>query len=291
MMSGRHGVEDPAEDALSSYRLLPAGPTATVVVVLAATAAVGWFLTARQAWSMSDMATGLGQVGHLMPDTMGVVVFFTMWVAMMVAMMCPSLGPVVLAHRNMLRHRREGAASTVAFVAGYLAVWSAAGVVYLVPYLWFRRLPAEAAGSRWLPALAGAVLVAAGAYQFTRRKNHCRRSCASPQAFVADNDTGPGLGRAFRTGAINGVHCLGCCAGLMAVLLVVGLMNLVWMAALSVVFFAEKHWRRASGLGQLVGATLIAVGLVVAVWPNVLPKISGTRPTPSNVSDMGTMKM
>ncbi len=221
-----------------------------------------------------------------MADTMAVTGFFVMWVAMMAAMMCPTLAPVVLAHRAALRRRNEGLFSSVTFVAGYLTVWSLVGLVYLVPYLWFRGLPVDAGSSRWLPVLAGAIPVAAGAYQFTRRKALCQEACSSPQAFVAGNDSGPGAGKAFML--TNGRHCLGCCAGLMAVLLVVGLMNLVWMVALSLVFLAEKHWRRASGLGRAVGAGLIVLGLVVAIWPVVLPPISGTsdKPPPAGMGDM-----
>ncbi len=291
MSENQSVAEGPFEAAVSSYRLLPARSTAAIVTALLAVAAAGWVYTISRADSMSDMVTGLGQVGHLMPDTMAVTGFSAMWVAMMAAMMCPTLAPVVLAHRAMLRRRNEGLASSVGFVAGYLAVWWLVGLVYLLPYLWFRGLSVDAGGSRWLPALAGAVLVAAGAYQFTRRKAHCQESCSSPQAFVADHDAGRGVGGAFRTGAANGRHCLGCCAGLMAVLLVVGLMNLVWMVALSLVFLAEKHLRRSSGLGRMVGAALIVLGVVVGVWPTVLPPISGTSDKPPPMSDMGGMKM
>jgi len=284
-------ASDEPEAPLSSYRLLPPSPTVAIVTALVAIAAAGWLYTIYQADSMSDMVTGLGQVGHRMPDTMGIVVFGVMWVAMMVAMMCPTLAPVVLAHRAVLRRRHEGVGATVAFVAGYLTMWWLVGLVYLVPYLWFRNLPAGAGDSRWLPALAGAILVAAGAYQFTRRKSHCQQSCAAPQAFVAGHDPGPGTLAAFRLGVANGTHCLGCCAALMAVLLVVGLMNLGWMLALSLVFLAEKHWRRAHSLGRAVGATLIVVGLAVAIWPDVLPTISGTSPTSKPPTNMQNMKM
>lgn len=281
---------DKPEAPLTSYRLLPPSPTAVIVAALAVLAAGGWLYTVRQADSMSDMATGLGQIGHRMPDTMSVVVFGVMWVAMMAAMMCPTLGPVVLAHRALAQRREEAMGSTVAFVAGYLGVWWLVGLVYLIPYLWLRHLPASAGDSRWLPALAGAILVAAGAYQFTHRKSHCQRSCASPQAFVTGHDPGPGTAGAFRLGVSNGIHCLGCCAALMTVLLVVGLMNLGWMLALSLVFVAEKHWRRAVGFGRVVGALLIVIGLAVAIWPDVLPTISGTSPTskPSNMNNMKT---
>ncbi|MGI9022668.1 MAG: DUF2182 domain-containing protein [Acidimicrobiales bacterium] len=290
-MNARAAARDRPEAALSSYRLLPVRSTVGIVAGLLAISAVGWIYTIGEADSMSGMVSGLGQVGHLMPDTMGIASFFAMWVAMMAAMMCPTLGPVVLVHRAVLRQRHEGLGATVAFVTGYLAVWWLAGLVYLLPYLWFRDLAPATGDSRWLPWLAAAVLVTAGAYQFTRRKTHCRESCGSPRMFVAGHDRGPGTGAAFRLGVSNGLHCLGCCAGLMAVLLVVGLMNLVWMVALSVVFLAEKHWRRAPGLGQVVGAALIVVGLAVAVWPDTLPTISGTRPKPSNVTGMGDMKM
>lgn len=259
-----------------------------VSVCLVAIAAAAWLVTVRQAGSMSNMVNGLGQVGRRMPNKMGIAAFLGMWAAMMAAMMSPTLAPVVLAHRLVLRRREEGIASTVAFVAGYLAVWWLVGVAYLLPFLWFRGLPADAADSWWLPAVAGTTFVLAGAYQFTRWKAHCQGTCCAPLAFVLDHDPGNGVARAFRVGMSSGAHCLGCCWALMAVLLVVGLMNLVWMIALSLLFLAEKHFRRALSLGRVVGVALVILGLAVMLRTELLHTISGARAKAAPMGNMGT---
>jgi len=90
--------------------------------------------------------------------------------------------------------------SSAAFVAGFLAVWSAIGAAYLLPFLWFRSHAADASEPWWLPVVAGAILVLAGGYQFSRRKAHCQGACCAPVTLVLDHDAGTGLTSALRTG-------------------------------------------------------------------------------------------
>lgn len=266
---------DPAAPPRSTFSLLSRRVTVGVVAWLLALAGVAWLATVWQAASMAEMASGLGQVGARMPSDMTAPLFLAMWVGMMVAMMFPAVAPMVLAHRSVVLHRGEGRAPTVAFVAGYLVVWSVVGIVPLACLLAFRELAAEAAESRWLPTLAGLILVGAGAYQFTRWKAICLRWCRSPIGFVMTHDFRTGSRGAFRAGLAHGGLCLGCCWALMGVLIVVGLMNLVWMAALSLIFLAEKNWSRGVGLTRVVGTAMVILGLAVVLNPDVLPDISG----------------
>lgn len=180
----------------------------------------------------------------------------------------------------MLRQREEHILSSAAFVTGFLAVWAIIGVLYLLPFLWFRDLAAEAAGAWWLPVLAGLILALAGAYQFSRRKAHCQRACCAPVTLVLEQDAGTGTINAFRTGLHHGIHCLGCCWALMAVLLVVGLMNLVWMIGLSLLFLAEKNWRGGLVVGRVAGVALMVLGAAVVVSPDLLHAISGASADP-----------
>jgi predicted metal-binding membrane protein len=186
---------------------------------------------------------------------------------MMVAMMFPSVAPITLAFASVTRSRGDGSLPAAAFVAGYLAVWTAAG---LVP------LAVLQAGSHvmlpdWLPRLGGAVIALAGVYQFTPLKNVCLRACRSPLGFVMTHDFGGGSTSAVRAGAAHGLYCLGCCWALMAVLAVLGLMNIAWMAAFAVVFFLEKNWRQGELLSRVVGVACLAGGLAIAAWPALLP--------------------
>lgn len=271
----------------AQYRLSPPSRTATTVLSLALVSGLAWVLTVHQAGSMSGMVMGLGQVGHRMPNHMGMGSFARMWAPMMVAMMAPAVGPAALSHRRALAGRGQGVAPSVAFVGGFLVVWAVVGALYLIPYLWFRQLPVSAGASRWVPLLAGAALALAGAYQFTSRKRHCQETCGAPVTGVGDHDGGVVGG--LRTGVTHGVHCLGCCWALMVVLLVVGLMNLVWMALLTLVFVAEKHWPRKPALRGLVGVLLLIVGVAVMVSPSVMRTVSGTSGGPPSMSNMSGM--
>ncbi len=259
---------------MSGYRVLEWRLTAGLVAWLLALAAVGWAVTVRQATGMHGMALGLGQVGGRMPADMSWLVFLGMWLGMMAAMMLPTVGPVVLMHHDVTRRRGDGLLSTVAFVGGYLLAWTAAGLVPLVVYLWFRGLSSDAAGSRWLTVAGGVTLVVAGAYQFTAWKAACARACRSPLSFLMTHDFGRGWRGALRAGAGQGLWCLGCCWALMAVLVVVGLMNLVWMVAISLVFLAEKHWTRALQMAKVIGVGLVVLGTVAVIDGDVLATVS-----------------
>ena len=268
-------LETRSDTPRSTYSLFSQRVTLVVVGVLVGLAAAAWWSTVRQATSMSDMVSGLGQVGVRAPNDMTIPIFMGMWVAMMVAMMFPTVAPIVLAHRLVVKRRGQGETPTVAFVFGYLVVWSLIGVIPLAGFLAFRNLSASAADSRWLPSLAGGILIVAGAYQFTRWKAVCMKACRSPMSFLMTHDFGGGSRSAFRAGLSHGAYCLGCCWALMAVLVVVGLMNLVWMAAIALIFLAEKNWKHAVGLTKVVGAVLVLVGIVVIVSPGILPTLSG----------------
>ena len=244
-------------------------------VTLTGLAGVAWYLTARQAGQMAGMVTGLGQVGSRMANDMTVPLFVAMWLSMMVAMMFPAVVPMVLAHRMVVRSRGEGMTATVSFVAGYLATWTVIGVVPLGAFLAFRGLSANAATDRWISLAAGGILIGAGLYQFTPWKGRCLRACRTPFGFILEHDFGGGARSAARAGVSRGTWCLGCCWALMAVLLVVGLMNLTWMALLSLVFLAEKNWRHGVGFTRLAGSALPALGVAVMVHPGLLLTVSG----------------
>jgi predicted metal-binding membrane protein len=236
-------------------------------------AALAWALTVRFASEMSGMAMGLGQIGIRMPMAIGAPVFGGMWLTMMVAMMFPTMGPMVVAHRMVTRGRGEGWTSTLTFVAGYLVVWTAAGALPFAALLAFAKLPAGPAP--WIAPLAGAVLFAAGVYQFTPLKTICLRACRSPIGFILSHDFRTGARGAFGAGLAHGAFCLGCCWALMAILVVLGIMNLVWMVALSTVFLLEKNWRGGIALSRIVGISLAIIGIAIILRPEILTTLSG----------------
>ncbi|TMK81412.1 MAG: DUF2182 domain-containing protein [Actinobacteria bacterium] len=255
----------------SAFTVLQRRVTFGVVGVLIALAAVSWWRTLGSAHDMSGMVQGLAQVGRDMPFDMSAGLFLSMWVAMMVAMMFPTIAPIVLLHRSVVRRRGEGAAPTVAFVAGYLAVWSIIGVVPLFALVGFRHI---AHASTWVARAGGGVLVVAGLYQYTAWKMACLKACRSPLSFLMTHDFGRGPRRAFRVGVSHGAYCLGCCWALMAVLFVVGLMNLAWMAGIAIIFLAEKNWHRGVGLMYVVGALVALLGIAVIAHPGLLSSVA-----------------
>jgi predicted metal-binding membrane protein len=224
------------------------------------------------------MVSGLAQVGGAMSFDMAAPVFLAMWVTMMVAMMFPTIAPIVLLHRMVIRRRGGGVTATVWFVAGYLLVWTLTGVVPLVALLAFRDLTAD---SMSIARACGVVLLVAGAYQFTPWKQACLRACRTPLTFLSTHDFGHGLRGTLRAGISHGAYCLGCCWALMAVLFAVGLMNLAWMAAIAVVFLAEKNWRYGVALTRTVGTATALFGLVVLVYPEVLDRVATTAVMPA----------
>lgn len=266
-MPGKDSMH-PALDALSWRAYL------AVVIALLAVSLLAWQSTIDQSISMRGMVMGLGQIGWLAQGDMGALVFLGMWVTMMVAMMLPTIAPMVLAHLAVTRQRERGVHATLAFIAGYLLVWSAIGLLPFLAYKAIAQIDGDGGPPAWLATLAGAILVTAGAYQFTRWKRVCFDHCQSPLAFAATHDFGGGAIGALRSGALHGAFCLGCCWALMAVLLAVGLMNLVWMVAIFAIFVVEKTWRHGLVVAKIAGIALIALGIAVMARPALLATIS-----------------
>lgn len=274
-------VTAPPEDTpRSAYRVLERRATVTTAAGLLALAGLAWWRTVGQSHTMSAMVQGFAHVGVAMPFDMTAPVFMAMWTTMMIAMMFPTVAPIVLLHRLVTRRRGEGLAPTFAFGASYLVVWSLAGLVPLAVLLGFRQATHDSA---WLDRAGGLVLLLAGAYQFSRWKTTCLRACRTPLSFLMTHDFGGGLAGAVRVGLSHGLYCLGCCWALMAVLFTVGLMNLAWMAGIAVVFLAEKNWRHGVGLTRLTGIATVLFGVAVLIHPSVLATVApfnATSPMP-----------
>lgn len=190
-----------------SYRQIERGTLVGTVAVLLGLAAASWWLTVDNARSMSAMVRGLADIGRAMPLDMSAVLFMSMWITMMVAMMFPTVAPIVALHRMVMRRRGAGVVRTIAFALGHLAVWASLGVIPLLLLYGFRSATEPSAG---IGRVAGVVLLLAGAYQFSRWKDTCLRACRSPLTFLATHDFGAGNAGAFRVGVAHGLYCAGC---------------------------------------------------------------------------------
>ena len=203
--------------------------------------------------------------GMAMPPPFGWATAVAMWWVMMVAMMTPSVAPLVLLYGRVLRHHRGDPASprlapSIYVVAGYLAVWLAFSVAAATMQLFIQRIGFMSSTmlSSSSAAFSAALLALAGAYQLSPLKSACLAHCRGPVELLTRHWRA-GRGGAFRIGVVHGAYCVGCCWMLMALLFVGGVMNLAWIAALAVLVLVEK----LAPAGPFVGR---ASGLVLLVW-------------------------
>jgi predicted metal-binding membrane protein len=180
--------------------------------------------------------------------------FLAGWTVMMAAMMLPSVSPLAIVYHRSSRDR----AGSVALAIGYLLVWVATGIAALAVV---RAVDVEMLG----PQAVGAIVALAGLYQLTPLKTACLRRCRSPIDFLMQRWR-RGRRGALRLGAEHGVYCVGCCWGLMAVLVVAAAMAPVWAALIALIVFAEKvlPWgvtaARALGVVAIVAGAAYAIG-------------------------------
>jgi predicted metal-binding membrane protein len=234
-----------------------------LVALLIALAAVAWWATAdRMAGMDAGPGTALGALGW----------FVGVWIVMMAAMMLPAVAPTVALYERMARRRWSGA--SVLFAAGYLLVWSAAGLVAYGVFALGRDVLGDQlawdAGGRWV---AGSVLVLAAVYELTPLKHACLAQCRSPLGFLLGSWR-DGRRGAIEMGARHGAWCLGCCWALMAALFALGVMSLTWMALVAALITAEKTlpWGRPLTYG--IAALLLVTGIAVVAAPDAVPGLT-----------------
>ena len=187
---------------------------------------------------------------------------------MMAAMMLPSAAPLVLLYRAAGADGRV--ANTVPLVAGYLVAWAVFGAFV---YATQQALGAVVLASPTLadasPYAVAGILAIAGVYQFTPLKLACLRECRSPLDFLMHRWRGAGAFDALRLGVEHGAYCVGCCWGLMAVLMVAGSMSLIWVVFIALVVFVEKLMPFGERGAQFTGAGLGLLAALVALHPYV----------------------
>lgn len=190
------------------------------------------------------------------------LLLFVMWTIMMVAMMLPSATPMILLFEHVAEQRRSRGrphASTAVFLLGYLLVWTAfSAVATLGQWALHRSALLSPMMVSTSTALGGGLLIMAGVYQWTPLKRACLKSCRSPLGWLTtqwrEGPTG-----ALLMGLRHGGFCVACCWALMALLFVVGVMNLLWVAALAALVLLEKTLPRGIHAARVLGALL-------AVW-------------------------
>ncbi len=192
--------------------------------------------------------------------------YVAMWWVMMIAMMVPAAAPTILLYATVHRSgRATGRPQVGAFVAGYLSIWLVFSIAATLVHYLLERLGAMSAMTMALGSRppAGGLLIAAGLYQLSPLKQTCLSHCRSPAAFISRHGK-PGWSGAVRLGMIHGAFCVGCCWLLMAILFVGGVMNLAWIAALTLLVLAEKLFPAGPWVSRGTGLILIVWGAVTA---------------------------
>lgn len=231
-------------------------------------AVIAWLLLARSATVMADMQAG-GSLGVWMQAMMrphGALAYlaasFTMWSLMMVAMMVPAALPLLAVYRRV-RPPENTATAPGLLIAGYLGVWLGFSLLAAAVQLLLHRHGLIGGMTLALaPRAAGALLLAAGAYQLTPLKEACLTHCRSPLGFLLAHWRSGRLG-ALRMGAAHGLFCLGCCWLLMLLMFAGGAMSVATMAALTLLICAERLLPAGPWVSRLPGALLIAAGLAL----------------------------
>jgi predicted metal-binding membrane protein len=214
--------------------LAGAGPAATAAA-LVATLGLAALCWVVSVWQMTGMNMGTA-------TPLGSFGFFiALWAAMMAAMMLPGAAPATLR-----RAQAGGVRAVPLFVGSYLAVWALAGVlVYVVD---------RPHGT----LVAGVVTIAAGIYEFTPLKRHYRQRCRET--------TNTGLGF--------GLCCAGSSAGLMAVLVAVGVMSVPWMVVIAVIVLAQKLMPPLAAVDMLLALAITGLGVWIVVMPASVPGLA-----------------
>jgi predicted metal-binding membrane protein len=207
--------------------------TAAALTATLGLAAVSWVVALQQMNGMDmGVATPLGSFA----------LFVALWMTMMAAMMLPGAAPAA-----MRRARANGRVRAVLlFVGSYLGVWTLVGIAVYPLY--------RPHGS----AAAGALVIAAGVYEFTRLKQDCRRRCRE----------------GVRSGFAFGLYCVGSSMGLMLMLVALGVMSVTWMSVIAVLVLAQKLLPPRAAVDVPLALAIIGLGVLIVIAPSLVPGLT-----------------
>jgi predicted metal-binding membrane protein len=266
------------------FALLFAGSTTLTIVWCASMSAMG--MPMPGGWTMS--MAWMRMPGQTWPGA--AVSFFGMWVLMMVAMMLPSLVPMLRRYRQAVGRTGETRLGLLTVLAGvgYFFVWTVFGVAAFPLGVALAAIEMhQPALARAVPIAVGVVFLIAGALQFSAWKARHLASCRETSAFARAGvsasygetspkrppaaEAGPRRGRtlpddaatAWRHGVRLGLDCSCCCAGLMAILLVIGVMDLRAMAIVAAAITVERLAPAGERVARAIGAVVVGAGLLL----------------------------
>ena len=257
---------------VGAWRSIPRLDRLGVVSTLVAGTTLAWIYLFRLAGDMGGSSMPMTAIQVRPWEAADFILIFLMWAIMMVGMMVPSAAPTVMIYAAIARKAtrdRTVVPPTAVFISGYVVLWTSFCVLATLAQ-W--GLDQAALLSPMMvttsPAIGSGLLIAAGVYQITPLKRACLKHCRSPMHFISEHWRS-GTAGAFRMGLEHGVFCVGCCWVLMGLLFVGGVMNLLWIAAITAFVFAEKLIPLPDSPmpARLTGGAMILGGLIVlAMW-------------------------
>jgi predicted metal-binding membrane protein len=196
------------------------------------------------------------------------ILLFLMWLVMMIAMMTPSVSPLILVFATINRQRKQQDhpfVKTAFLMAGYFLVWAAFSLVATALQWLLQQLSLLNPDMKTTGKIFGSIiLITTGIFQFTPLKQTCLARCRTPLNFVLQHWK-EGKQGALKMGIENGFYCLGCCWLLMALLFVTGIMNLLWVSIIALFVLIEKILSRIKWIPYLAGIVLILYGILLLV--------------------------
>jgi predicted metal-binding membrane protein len=244
---------------------------AIVLASIAGITVLAWIYLAGMAQNMSDMAAMMDMPD--MPDmpmpspVEQFVLVATMWAVMMVGMMLPGAAPMILLYTAVQRQQgRRPVLTSGVFGAGYLLVWGGFAIAAAAVQVLLTHMALLSSSLTFVsPYFVGGAFLFAAAYELSPLKGRCLAHCRSPFAFIAQHWRS-GLVGALRMGAVHGAFCLGCCCVMMLLLFAVGVMNLLWVAALSVLVLLQKVLPGGRAIPRATSLAMAAVGLALIFY-------------------------
>jgi predicted metal-binding membrane protein len=263
----------PAAARLGALAARPKTVAAACVIVLAG---AGWlylgFIACASVSQPADIWSWIGALcspaATLSSGLSSFILVFAMWVAMTLAMMLPSAAPMILTYAEIAdtaARKGEHAISPIVLALGYAAIWIGFALLAAAMQIALAKSGIDfESASGAAGGVSGILFVVAGLYQFSSLKQSCLRACQRPFPFFFTNwrTTMRGV---FGLGLRQGLHCLGCCWAMMLLMLVAGVMNAVWMAALGLVMTLEKM-TSTPRFSRILGVVFIVVGAAMLGW-------------------------
>jgi predicted metal-binding membrane protein len=240
---------------------------AIVVAGLIGISILSWAYTVDLASGMTHAAAG--HTNLVMPQldpwaAHDLALLFVMWVVMMIAMMVPTAAQMILTFAAIARRQSSGrspAIPTASFLLGYVIAWTGyAAVATLGQSALHGAALISPAGVSANSIFGGTILVVAGIFQWTPLKYACLARCRSPFGFLMI-EWRPGSRGALIMGLRHGLYCVICCWALMALMFVLGMMNLLWLAAITAFVLLEKAMPAGHVVAHVAGIGLLGWGL------------------------------